>query len=84
MQPSEDDIRRWQEVAKRRNAILPYQFQFLSKKDIHVTCGSCKDSFMRPMIAGQHDPVYVCTNCQSRNYVPIEWNVKRRYGKSNY
>jgi len=84
MQAEDEDIKRWRQIAQRRNAILPYQFQFLSKKEIYITCGSCKCSFTRALIAGQHDPAYVCPNCQNRNYIPIEWNVKRGYGKKRY
>lgn len=65
MQPSEEDIKHWQEIARKRNAILPYQF-------------------IRPLIVGQNDPVYVCPSCQSRNYIPIDWNTIRGYGKRKY
>ena len=78
MQPTEEDMKRWQEIAKRRNAILPVQFQFVSKKDISVICGKCNTSFMRPLIIGQNDPIYVCPKCSSRNYIPIDWNIIRR------
>ena len=77
MQPTEDDLKRWQEIAQRRNAILPAQFEFLSKKDISLKCGNCKSFFTRPMIVGQNDPVFVCPSCQSRNYIPIDWNLIR-------
>lgn len=80
MEPTKEDLKRWQEIAKRRNSILPVQFQFLSKKDISITCGnnSCGSSFVRPLILGQNDPTYVCPNCQRRNYIPIDWNVTRK------
>ena len=84
MQPSEEDLKHWQEIAKRRNAIMPLQFKLLTKKDISVTCGKCNSSFMRPIIVGQNDPIYVCPSCQSRNYIPIDWNTIRGYGKRNY
>ena len=79
MQPTEQDIKKWQEIAKRRNAILPMQFQLLGKKDISIICGKCQTSFTRPLITGQNDPVYVCTACNSRNYIPIDWNVTRAH-----
>ncbi len=78
MQPTPEDIKKWQEIAKRRGAILPFQFQFVSKKELTIVCGSCKSSFTRPLIVGQNDPVYVCPSCQNRNYVPIDWNIIRR------
>ena len=78
MQPTPGDIKKWQEIAKRRSAILPLQFQFVSKKEISIICGKCNSSFVRPMIVGQNDPIYVCQNCNSRNYVPIDWNILRR------
>ena len=84
MQPTEEDINRWTEIAKRRNAILPNQFQFISKKEISIICGNCRSSFMRPLIVGQNDPIYVCPNCNSRNYIPIDWNIIRGYGKRIY
>ena len=34
MQPTEEDIKKWEEIAKRRSAVLPWQFEFISKKDI--------------------------------------------------
>lgn len=77
MQPLEEDIKRWQEIAQRRNAILPFEFRFVSRKEVRVTCGKCTSSFIRPLIVGQSDPIYVCPNCQSRNYVPIDWNIIR-------
>ena len=78
MQPTNEDIQHWQQVAKRRNAILPGSFQFLPKKDVQVVCGNCGSSFIRPLIVGHNDPIYVCPKCQNRNYVPIDWNVTRR------
>ncbi len=84
MQPDAEDINRWNDIAKRRNAILPYQFQLMSKKDIVIICGNCKNSFMRPLISGQNDPIYVCPGCNSRNYIPIDWNTIRGYGRKLY
>ncbi len=78
MKPHEEDVKRWQEIAKRRNAILPIQFKLVGKKEVIVTCGNCGSSFTRPLITGQNDPIYVCPQCQKRNYVPIDWNVTRR------
>ena len=78
MQPSHEDIIKWQDIAKRRNAILPMQFQFITKKDIFITCGNCETSFTRPLIVGQNDPVYVCEKSSKRNYIPIDWNVHRK------
>ena len=78
MQPTEEDIKKWDEIAKRRNSILPWQFEFVSKRDISVICGNCKDSFIRPLIVGQNDPIYVCPKCSKRNYIPIDWNVHRK------
>lgn len=78
MDPTSEDILKWKQIAQRRNAILPFQFQFLQKKEIMIDCGKCKTSFVRPLIVAQNDPVYVCPNCSSRNYVPIDWNVVRR------
>lgn len=77
MAPTEDDIRSWNEIAKRRNAILPYNFQVLSKKEASITCGNCQSSFRRPLITAQNDPIYVCPSCAKRNYLPIDWNVVR-------
>ena len=78
MQPTPEEIKKWQEIAKRRNAILPRQFQFITKKEILVICGSCSSQFTRPLIIGHNDPVYVCPDCQNRNYIPIDWNITRR------
>ena len=78
MQPTEEEIRKWEEIAHRRSAILPMQFEFISKRDISVICGNCKNSFIRPLITGHNDPVYVCPKCSKRNYVPIDWNVRRK------
>ena len=78
MQPTPEEIKKWQDIAKRRNAILPRQFQFVTKKEISVICGSCTSSFVRPLIIGHNDPIYVCPNCQNRNYIPIDWNITRR------
>lgn len=74
MQPTEEDIKKWDEIAKRRNAILPWQFEIISRKDILVICGSCKTSFTRPIISGRSDPIYVCPQCSKRNYIPIDWS----------
>lgn len=84
MQPSEEDLKRWKEIAGRRNAILPREFKILTKKDISVACGNCNVPFMRPLIAGQNDPVYVCPHCTKRNYIPVDWYVIRGYGKKFY
>lgn len=78
MQPTEEEIKKWQDIAKKRNAILPIQFQFLSRKEISITCGNCQSGFTRPMIVGEQDPIYVCPSCSKRNYIPINWNVIRR------
>ena len=78
MQPSQEDIKRWQQIAQRRNAILPVQFQFINKKEISIACGECGNSFIRPLIVGQNDPIYVCASCSKRNYIPIDWNITRR------
>lgn len=78
MKPTEEDIKKWQEIANRRNAILPLGFEFIGRKEIVVLCGKCGVSFRRPLIAGERDPIYVCPECNSRNYIPIDWNVIRR------
>ena len=78
MQPSQEEIKQWQDIAKRRNAILPVQFQLVTKKDILIICGNCRSNFTRPLIVGQNDPVYVCPQCSNRNYIPIDWNITRR------
>ena len=78
MQPTEEELRKWQQIAERRNAILPMRFTLLSKKEISIDCGNCTEEFTRPLIVGQNDPIYVCPSCNSRNYVPIDWNVTRR------
>ena len=78
MKPTEEDIKRWQQIAQRRSAILPAQFQVINKKEISIICGGCGIPFVRPLIIGQNDPVYVCTSCTKRNYVPIDWNVMRK------
>ena len=78
MQPTEEDIKKWQDIAKRRNAILPMEFEFVTKKDVSIVCGNCRSSFVRPLVIGQNDPVYVCPSCSKRNYLPIDWNVYRR------
>ncbi|MBI1857691.1 MAG: hypothetical protein HYR97_01025 [Candidatus Melainabacteria bacterium] len=77
MQPSQDDIKKWNEIAKRRNAILPFQFQLIGRQEVIVICGKCKTSFTRPLIIAQNDPIYVCPNCLERNYIPIDWSVIR-------
>lgn len=83
MQPSQDDIKKWEAIAQRRNAILPFQFQLIGRKEVVIICGSCKSNFVRPLIIAQNDPIYVCPSCSKRNYLPIDWNVvripKRRY-----
>lgn len=85
MEPTKEDIQKWQEIAKRRNAILPFQFQFLSKKEINIVCGKCNAPFTRPLILGQNDVVYVCPVCKSRNYIPVDWNIKLvRFIRRNY
>lgn len=78
MSTSEDDIRRWNEIAKKRNAILPIKFQILSNKEIIIVCGKCQSAFRRPLIVAQNDPIFVCPSCQIRNYIPIDWNVIRK------
>ncbi len=78
MEATPEDIKKWQEIAKRRSAILPRQFQFVTKKEISVICGSCSCQFTRPLITGQNEPIYVCPDCQNRNYIPIDWNIIRR------
>lgn len=78
MQPSEEDLKKWHDIATRRDAVLPLQFQFISRKHISIICGNCRSSFIRPLIAGQNDPIYVCPDCSIRNYIPIDWNVIRR------
>ena len=76
MQPSPEEIRYWQSIATKRKAILPFEFQYISKKEITIICGMCKSVFTRPLILGQTDVIYVCPGCKSRNYIPIEWDVK--------
>lgn len=83
MNPTNDDIEQWQQIANRRNAILPYQFSFRGRKEVIIICGSCQENFVRPLIVAQNDPIYVCPRCQNRNYVPVDWNVIRRK-RSNY
>ena len=76
--PSEEEIKQWDEIAQRRNAILPFQFQLIQNKEVVIICGNCKTPYQRPLIIAQNDPVFVCPGCQMRNYVPIDWNVIRR------
>ena len=78
MQPSEEDLMRWRDIAAKRDAVLPLQFEFVSRKFIAIVCGNCQAPFTRPLIAGQNDPIYVCPGCSIRNYIPIDWNVIRR------
>ncbi len=76
MVADDKDIKRWGEIAKRRNAILPLRFQII-KKDVAIVCGKCQSNFVRPLIIAQNDPVFVCPSCSARNYIPIDWNVIR-------
>lgn len=78
MQPSKEELKKWHDIATRRDAILPFQFQLMSRKYISITCGNCQSTFTRPLIQGQNDPIYVCPGCSIRNYIPIDWDVVRR------
>lgn len=81
--PSPEDIEHWKQLAERRNAILPYQFEVLPSKEASIYCGECRTHYVRPMIVAENNPVFVCPSCQARNYIPIDWNVIRRR-RSNY
>jgi DNA-directed RNA polymerase subunit RPC12/RpoP len=72
MQPSPEEIREWAEIALRRNAILPRSIN-INGRYISIICGSCGRTFDRKLLPGRNDPVYVCPDCESRNYVPVEW-----------
>lgn len=78
MQADPEDIKKWQAIANRRQAILPTEFKFVSKNEIAIYCGGCLNGFVRPLIVGQNDPVIICPKCQKRNYVPIDWNITKR------
>ena len=78
MNPSQEEIKQWQEIAKRRKAILPQEFRIITSKEVGIICGHCSEYFIRPLIVAQNDPIYVCPKCQNRNYVPIDWNVTKR------
>lgn len=81
MQPSQEDFKKWEAIAQRRSAILPFQFELIGRKEIIIICGKCKASFVRPLIIAQNDPIYVCPECLQRNYIPIDWNVIRKPGR---
>lgn len=72
MQPSPEELKEWAEIAERRNAILPRSINVRGRY-ITIVCGTCSVNFDRKLLPGRNDPVYVCPNCESRNYVPVEW-----------
>lgn len=72
MRPSRDELEEWAKTAARRNAILPNSID-IRGRDITIVCGHCQVTFIRKLLPGRNDPVFVCPTCKSRNYAPVEW-----------
>jgi len=72
MKPSRDELQEWANIAARRNAILPDSIS-IHKRDITIVCGQCHTTFVKKLLPGRNDPVFVCPACKSRNYAPVEW-----------
>ncbi len=70
--PDPEELREWQRTAMQRKAILPAQFM-MKGHYVEISCGHCNNIFTRKMLPQRNDPVYVCSRCNSRNYVPIQW-----------
>jgi len=70
--PDPEELAEWAATAAKRKAILPFQFR-MKIPYIHIVCGHCQEDFTRKLLPQRNDPVYVCPNCSSRNYVPIQW-----------
>lgn len=71
-QPDPEELEEWQITAAKRRAILPLQFS-IQKQYVQIICGHCQTPFTRKMLPQRNDPVYVCPQCTSRNYIPIQW-----------
>ncbi len=72
MQPTPEEIQEWAQAAAARNACLPITIQ-MAGRYVTLVCGNCENVFKRKMLPGRDDPVFVCPNCNARNYVPIQW-----------
>lgn len=71
-QPSPEELQEWSQIAERRKAILPVSVH-IRGKFIGIVCGACQTNFDRKLLPNRNDPVYVCPDCNERNYVPVEW-----------
>lgn len=71
-QPSPEELAQWRAIAEKRKAILPNSVEMRGRW-IAITCGYCSSRFERKLLPQRNDPVYVCPQCQSRNYIPVEW-----------
>ena len=70
--PDADELREWQATAAKRKAILPAKMG-VKGRNIAIMCGRCNHGYERKLLPNRNDPVYVCPNCGTRNYVPIQW-----------
>ena len=72
--PSPEELAEWYQNAARRNAILPARIEVRGHY-VNISCSlpACQHTFKRKLLPQRNDPVYVCPQCQSRIYVPIEW-----------
>jgi len=70
--PSPEELEEWQRTAAKRRAVLPTMLE-MRGRNVLITCGSCQEVFSRALLPNRNDPVYVCPNCQNRNYIPVEW-----------
>ena len=72
--PSPEELIEWQLNAQQRRAILPYRIE-IKGRYCTMICSQedCGHSFTRKLLPHRNDPIFVCPNCSSRIYVPVEW-----------
>jgi len=71
-EPSPAKKAEWKERASLKNAIVPKYFEVFPQKVI-LECGLCSKRFVRALIFGIDEPIFVCPECSSRNWVPVRF-----------
>ena len=73
-EPSPAKKAEWKMRASQKNAIVPKYFEVFPNRVI-IECGNCGRRFVRTLIHGLDEPVFVCPNeeCKERNWVPVRF-----------
>lgn len=74
-EPSAEKKAEWAQRAAIKGGIVPKFFEVFPDR-VKLECGSCAHSYQRPLVPNIDEPIFVCPNCQGRNWVPIMFKLR--------